>query len=330
MSIRLDRQQSLKSTMNQAVKARNAVRVHSRPSYWPARRFNHRSLAFTLIELLVVIAIIAILAAMLLPALSKAKDRGLGAACLSNTRQMMLGVALYCGDNGDFFPSPPIWWRNGPYRNSQGLNCGGEWLLRDQITPNTPAPMISTYVPNKKIWVCPKRHRGLTYTTAPGEWDPSITGFLSYGFNDIAVFGSVDASGNMINTKPFKASYVSQPCDVVAMSDTSGSNDPNNTPAAAWLDTFWAGSSGPTQSATSENARLQTSFDRHNYRVSIAWVDGHSSQALPSALIWANFWGVFASTNVNTSPSTPVSSVNLMDPISSPALDRQVWSSNPE
>ena len=316
--------------MNQAVKARIAKRFPGRPTSWPVRDFGPGSVAFTLIELLVVIAIIAILAAMLLPALSKAKERGLAAACLSNTRQMMLGVAMYSGDNGDFFPSPAIWWKSGPYRNAQGLSCGGEWLWRDQVTPDTPAPMISGFVPNLKIWVCPRRQRGLTYTTASGDWDPSITGFLSYGFNDIAVFGSVDASGNMINTKPFKASFVSQPADVVAMSDTSGSNDPNNTPAAAWLDTFWAGSSGPTQSATSENARLQTSYGRHNYRVNIAWVDGHSSSSLPSALIWGNFWGVFASTNVNTSPSTPVSSVNLMAPISSPALDRQFWSSAAE
>lgn len=287
--------------------------------------------AFTLIELLVVIAIIAILAAMLLPALSKAKDRSLQAACLNNTRQMMLGVALYSGDNGDFFPSPAIWWKTGPYRNAQNLSCGGEWLWRDLVTPNTPAPMISGFVPNPKIWVCAKRQRGLTYTTAPGQWDPTVTGFLSYGFNDIAVFGSVDSSGNMINTKPFKSSFVSQPSDTLAMSDTSGSNDPNNTPAAAWLDTFWAGSSGPTLAATgNENARLQTSYARHNNRVDIAWVDGHSSTSLPSALIWANFWGIFASTNVNTSPSTPVSSVNLMAPISSPTLDMQVWSSNPE
>src|SRR5438552_11363357 len=60
--------------------------------------------AFTLIELLVVIAIIAILAALLLPALSKAKALGLSASCLNNLRQLQLGWLTYAHDNSEWMP----------------------------------------------------------------------------------------------------------------------------------------------------------------------------------------------------------------------------------
>src|SRR5438477_2165911 len=72
---------------------------------WPAsspRRNRHSSLVgFTLIELLVVIAIIAILAAMILPSLSKAKQKTQGVYCMNNTRQLMIAWSMYAHDAGD-------------------------------------------------------------------------------------------------------------------------------------------------------------------------------------------------------------------------------------
>ncbi len=118
-----------------------------------------RARAFTLIELLVVIAIIAILAALLLPSLHRAKEKAKAVYCLNNLRQWGLATQLYVGDHNDFLPPEGF---GSPTTMTQ-LKQGWYFHLPTElgIPPYHEMPWRTNagIEPGRSLWICPSNPR---------------------------------------------------------------------------------------------------------------------------------------------------------------------------
>jgi prepilin-type N-terminal cleavage/methylation domain-containing protein len=240
--------------------------------------------AFSLVELLVVIAIISVLAALLLPVLSRTKSKGRMIQCINNCRQIGIGVSLYTGDFKDNFPPSYVVETNGTSKNTK-FGLGGKDPRPDDLGcfPTAKVRPLANYIKTLETFHCPE-DRGIP--TVPCL-DPTLQALrptcwesagCSYDYNIYAPFAVYyrtrypleNGTGSLGGNKTWWVTYPS--LFILAHEPPARSYQVVGGPPPCTF-TDWHYGHAPYDRITPEMPA-----DGHKFISPIVFVDGHAAQ----------------------------------------------------